>query len=293
MASSSTPETSSDETPTNPVGAIPVTPDKPNTARIYDFFLGGKDHYEIDRQAAEKIATLLPDVPEAVKANRAFLQRAVRVMAEAGITQYLDIGSGLPTARNLHEVAREVNPEARVVYVDHDPNVIAHGHALLATEEGVAMITADLRDPDTILNAPQTQTLIDFTKPVGLIMIAVLHFIPDPVDKGRSAGKPLTHLLDHYVKALPPGSHLALTHACDDALPTTKSEAAQNVYKNATATIHPRSATEITTLFTGLTLLPPTPGTAAPRPVNVSTWRPTTETQPTTAQFLGGVATKP
>jgi len=184
---------------------------RPHPARIYDYFLGGKDNFAADRETAGQVLQNWPTVRTAARENRAFLSRAVRYLAaEAGIRQFLDIGSGLPTASNVHEVAQEIAPECRVVYVDNDPIVLAHARALLTSDPrgGCAYIDADAREPEKILNNPATQRSLDFSQPVGLILVALLHFIPDEDEPRRT----VQTLLD----AVPPGSYLAASHVTDE-----------------------------------------------------------------------------
>jgi O-methyltransferase involved in polyketide biosynthesis len=180
---------------------------KPHSARIYDYLLGGKDNFAADREVAEKTLKAWPSLRTAARENRAFIRRAVTYLtAEAGVTQFLDIGSGLPTAGNVHEVAQAINPTVRVVYVDNDPIVLAHGRALLSsTPEGrCAYLHADLRDPQAILDDETLRATFDFTRPVALILAAILHFFPD--DENPAA------ILATLKAALPPGSYLVATH---------------------------------------------------------------------------------
>src|SRR5437868_15508908 len=157
-----------------PVG---VDPSVPSTARIYDYLLGGKDNFASERAAAEAVLNMLPESRQMAKDNRAFLGRAVRHLAESGITQYLDIGAGLPTQENVHQVALAANPDARIVYVDNDPTVLVHARALLADNPNTTVLEGDLNDPKAIIEA--ATALLDFTKPVAVILAAILHFIPD------------------------------------------------------------------------------------------------------------------
>ncbi len=177
----------------------------PSIARAYDYFLGGKDNFAVDRQMAEKALEIAPDGSEAAHANRGFLRRAVRYMArDEGIRQFIDIGSGLPTQGNVHEIAHSVDSSARVVYVDNDPIVLCHARALLADNHTTTVIQADLRDPDGILSYPEVARFIDFDRPVGLLAFAILHHIGDEDDPGR--------LIATLRDALPPGSLMALSH---------------------------------------------------------------------------------
>src|ERR1700733_2193287 len=195
---------------------------KPHAARIYDYLLGGKDHFAVDRETAEKGIKLIPTGRTAARENRSFLGRAVRyLVAEAGIRQFLDIGAGLPSANNVHEVAQAVTPSCRVVYVDNDPLVLAHARALLTSspEGKTAYIHADLRDPEKILADPATVATLDFTKPVALMLVAILHFIPDSDEPRRIVAT----LLD----ALPPGSYLVASHATGEYFRDGGAEAAR------------------------------------------------------------------
>ena len=191
-----------DEEEPAPVG---IDPTKPNIARVYDYLLGGKDNFAADRATGDAVLQLVPDAMESGTENRAFLRRAVRYMvATAGIGQFLDLGSGLPTQGNVHEIAQELDPEARVVYVDNDPVVLVHTRALLENHDTTAVVTADLRRPADIIENATVQKFIDFDKPVGLLMIAILHHINDDDDpKG---------ITDQLRAALAPGSHMAITH---------------------------------------------------------------------------------
>jgi len=184
---------------------------RPHPARIYDYFLGGKDNFAADRETADQVLQTWGSVRTAVRENRAFLVRTVRYLAaEAGVRQFLDIGAGLPSASNVHEVAQAVAPETRVVYVDNDPIVLAHARALLTSDPRgtCAYIDADLHDPAKILHHPSTRATLDFSQPIALMLVAVLHFVPDE-DEPRPI---VSALLD----ALPPGSYLVASHATDE-----------------------------------------------------------------------------
>src|SRR5690348_8122227 len=183
---------------------------------MYDYYLGGKDNFAADRQTAQDLLQVVPTVRSAARENRAFLGRAVRyLVAEAGIRQFLDVGTGLPSANNVHEVAQGVAPSSRIVYVDNDPIVLAHARALLTSspEGKTAYIHADLRDPEKILEDPATKATLDFTKPIALMLVAILHFVPDADEPKRT----IQTLLD----ALPSGSYLVASHATDEHAPTT------------------------------------------------------------------------
>ncbi|HEX6472665.1 MAG TPA: SAM-dependent methyltransferase [Streptosporangiaceae bacterium] len=182
-----------------------IDPTKPNIGRVYDYLIGGKDNFAIDREVGDEILRLVPDARESGKANRAFLRRAVRYMVnEAGIDQFLDIGSGLPTQGNVHEIAQELNPRAKVVYVDNDPVVLVHTRALLENRDTTTVIMGDLRRPDEIVGSPVARDFLDFDRPIGMLMISILHHINDDEDPVA-----ITATLRG---ALAPGSHMAITH---------------------------------------------------------------------------------
>jgi SAM-dependent methyltransferase len=224
---------------------------KPSPARMYDFFLGGKDNFPADREAGAKVNAALGDVMthDIVWENRRFLQRAVRYLTESGIKQFIDLGTGLPTQGNVHEIAQEIEPEARVVYVDNDPIVLAHGRALLATNATTTVITADIRDPAAILDDPDLGALIDFSQPVAVLFVAIFHFIRDSEDP---AG-----ILAAFRERLAPGSYLALSHLTTDGPDAGEIDQVVDVYKNATSPIVFRPRQEITRLFDGFELTEP------------------------------------
>ncbi|MCX5214126.1 SAM-dependent methyltransferase [Kitasatospora sp. NBC_00240] len=228
-----------------------LRPDIPHPARIYNYFLGGKDHFPADREAAEKVLAFAPATPSAARANRAFLQRAVRYVAGEGITQFLDIGTGIPTAGNTHEIAQQVDPAVKVVYIDNDPIVLAHARALMAGpgHGATTVLQADLRDPKSILTDPRVREAIDLDRPVALMLVAVLHFVDDEQDPQGI----VRTLLD----ALAPGSFLILSHATGDFDPPEHSVAGKAAYQKAAAQVSPRPHAEVLRLFDGLELLEP------------------------------------
>ena len=177
---------------------------RPSVARVYDYFLGGSHHFEVDRQMAEQLLKMAPDTADVMRTNRSFLRRAVRLMVDEGITQFLDIGSGIPTVGNVHEIAQAADPSARIVYVDRDPVAVAHGRFMLADNPHAATVGADLADPEAILSAPETVNLLDFGRPIGLLCVAVLHFLSDEDDPYT----PMARLRG----VLAPGSVLAISH---------------------------------------------------------------------------------
>ncbi|MCP2338903.1 SAM-dependent methyltransferase [Actinomadura rupiterrae] len=254
----------------------------PSSARIYDYFLGGKDNYAADRAAAEEILRSIPESSAAARANRGFLTRAVRFLVrEAGISQFLDIGAGLPTQGNVHEIAQGEAAEARVVYVDNDPVVLAHGRALLETNPRVAVLHGDLRCPEEILADARLRELIDFSEPLGLLLVGVLHFVGD-------GDQPYEHVR-HLIDVLAPGSHAVISHGYKGGLKPEVNEAAQRVYRRSTLAIHSRDPGEVAEFFRGLDVLPP-------GIVWVTEWRPNPADHlpdPTHARFIGGVARRP
>jgi hypothetical protein len=251
-----------------------LDPSTPNVARMYDYFLGGKDNFRADRQAAAKVTEALPDVTAVARANREFLQRAVRYVAEAGVDQFLDLGSGLPTQGNVHEIAQAAHPEARTVYVDSDPVVIAHAQALLSSNERAAAVRADLRDPDAVLNDPRTRRLIDFDRPVGLLLVAVLHFVPDEEEPAD--------LVRRYRKVLAPGSHVILSHA---AVEEQRNRDVSTAYRGASASFIPRTRDQVTGLLDGMDLV-------EPGVVHLCEWRPTRAEKPLTAGWTAVARTR-
>jgi hypothetical protein len=249
-------------------GSGPLLPDwlppeidhtKPHPARMYDYMLGGKNHFEVDRAAAEVAMKAAPAARAMVLENRAFLGRAVRYLAGAGITQFLDIGTGLPSAGNTGEVARAVRPESRVAYVDYDPIVAVHSRALLAGDESrTAVVLADVREPKTILEHPRVLELLDFDRPVAVLMVALLHFVAHEED---AAG-----IVAAFRDALAPGSALVISHGTDGGHPEV-SAAARKGWDNAKSKIVVRDHEEITALFGDFELV-------EPGVVQLPLWRP-------------------
>ncbi|MER5418893.1 SAM-dependent methyltransferase [Streptosporangium roseum] len=226
-----------------------VDPNVPNVARMYDYYLDGKDNFAADRAAAEQILKLFPETRDSARENRAFLSRAVRHLVEAGVRQIVDLGSGLPTQGNTHEIAHGIAPDTRVIYVDYDPVVCAHGRALLADGDNITIVQADARDPETLL--AQLRDHVDFDRPVAFLMLAILHFIPDENPDGAGAYE----IVQRLCEASAPGSHLVLSHAID-AKPDTTPEALE-VYNHATAALSLRTHAEIARFFDGYELVEP------------------------------------
>jgi SAM-dependent methyltransferase len=234
-----------------PVGAAPdvwgnAGPSVPNSARMYDYYLGGKDNFPVDREAAEKAVAAMPAIPVLARANRAFLVDAVRRMAAAGVSQFLDIGSGLPTSPNVHEVARETVPDARVVYVDYDPVVVLHSQARRRVP-GTAAVRADVRAPEAIFASPEVEELIDLGQPCGVLMMSVLHFV----------GGDIAPLVARYTDRLAPGSYLALSHVVTDGAAEWAVTGVQEAYEASPTEPAVRTTAAILELFTGFEMLPP------------------------------------
>jgi SAM-dependent methyltransferase len=252
----------------------PVDGIKASPARAYDYLLGGKDNYAADRAAAEAMLTIAPDTRLVARANRAFLARAVRLLAKSGVRQFIDLGSGIPTSPNVHEVAREVHPDARVAYVDNDPVVIAHDRALLATDPGTTAIKADIRRPADVLTDSRLRKLIDFDEPVGILLAAVLHVIGDEDDPAAIVAK--------YCEHMAPGSHLVISHFSADSDAAAMAHASRSTHFKVAF----RSRDEILRWFDGLELIDP-------GLVTVQHWRPDADMpRPKQMEITAGVGRK-
>ena len=227
---------------------------RPSPARIYDYMLRGSHHFEADAAAAERILTVVPEIKDCAWSNRGFHQRAAAWIARQGVRQFIDIGSGLPTVGNTHEVVRKVHPDARVVYVDNDPMVELHSQGILDEAGRVSVLCADLREPEAILGHPAVRELIDPAEPTGLLMTAVLMFVADSSDPWG--------LVARYVQAVAPGSYLALSHLTDDLKPPLAVDGFRRVFDQATEQMHFRSKAQIERFFDGLELIPPYEGAA-------------------------------
>jgi hypothetical protein len=251
-------------------------PDIPSTARMYDYYLGGKDNYPADRAAAERAIASMPNgvVRTAAAQNRKFLMRAVwHLTADLGIRQFLDIGTGLPTMNSVHEVTRSVAPDSRVVYVDNDPVVLAHARDLLHGLPGTMTASHDLRDPEAIISDPGIRATLDFGRPVAVLCVAVLHFVADADDP---AG-----IVSALMAATPPGSCLAISHLTADHY--THADRVEDIYADTTPGLHLRSRAAVESLFGGLPLLPPGALTYT------GNWHPDPNTDPASAP--GGSST--
>jgi trans-aconitate methyltransferase len=266
------------DTPRNDLPVIDTS--KPHPARVYDYWLGGKDNFAADREAGEQALLAYPELALAVRANRAFLARAVRhLVKDAGIRQFLDIGTGIPTGSNTHEVAQSVAPESRVVYVDNDPIVMLHARALLtSTPEGVTeYIEADLRDADKILT--EARRTLDFSQPTALMLLAILQFIPDDEDPWQ--------LVSRVLDALAPGSHLVISHPTNDFSPEQGAESIRRYNDRVPDQATLRGSDGTSRFFDGLDLL-------EPGVVPVAKWRPDSDLEADSPSSMWcGVARKP
>ncbi len=259
-------------------------PDIPSTARMYDYYLGGKDNFAADRTAADRAIAMMPDgvVRASAMQNRKFLVRAVRHLAgELGVRQFLDIGTGLPTMNNVHEVAQAIAPQSRVVYVDHDPSVITHGRALLHGDDRAAIIERDARDPESILTDPALRTLLDFGQPIAVLLVAVLHFLCDEEDPHG--------IVRALMASAPAGSYLVISHFTADSYP--RADQAARVYNNASASLHSRTRAQVAEFFAGYDLVAPGEIVWTPQ------WQPDADTgladEPGDSLFWCGVGRKP
>ncbi|GDY33315.1 SAM-dependent methyltransferase [Gandjariella thermophila] len=231
---------------------------RPSPARVYDYLLGGAHNFAVDRALGDQLIAAQPNARRSAQQNRAFLRRAVLFQVNAGIRQFLDIGSGIPTVGNVHEIAQRVAPDARVVYVDRQEGAVAHGRLLLDGNDGAAVVRADLCEPDEVLDAPETRRLLDFDQPIGLLMTWVLHYVPperDPVG-----------LLARYREALAPGSWLTLSHVAADVMPDRVAAVAEALSRSEDP-VFPRTYDEILGLFAGFEVV-------APGVVPAPLWRP-------------------
>ncbi|WP_067470676.1 SAM-dependent methyltransferase [Nocardia amamiensis] len=225
-----------------------VDPTTPNSARVYDYLLGGKDNYEVDRAVARRMLSIAPDTKTLAWFSRQFLVNAVQLAAEAGIRQFIDLGAGIPTSPNVHEVARKTDPSARAVYVDFDPVVYAHCNALLAASDGVAAMLGDVRRPDDILDRLASGKLIDFDEPVAITLVGVLHFVMDDEHPAE--------IVARFRDAIAPGSYLAFTHGSDSSDPDFINQSSADTAKSS-AQVRYRSAAQVASFFDGFDMLDP------------------------------------
>ncbi|WP_157556432.1 SAM-dependent methyltransferase [Herbidospora yilanensis] len=256
-----------------------IDPHKPSVARMYDYYLGGKDNFAADREAADEILARMPYVRDFTRENRAFLSRVVRLLAARGIRQFLDIGSGLPTRENTHQVAQAVARDARVVYVDNDPIVLAHGRALLAKNRNTAVVRADLHDPKGIIDHPEVRALIDFSQPVAIMLLAIVHFVPDDDEASR--------IVRELRVPMVPGSYLVMSHGHMGEVDDDLQEVVYKTYRQTTSgNITARTSSQVAAYFEGMELL-------EPGIVQVGVWRPEisglADADPRKAGFFGAV----
>ncbi|MGH3684876.1 MAG: SAM-dependent methyltransferase [Pseudonocardiaceae bacterium] len=254
----------------------------PSAARMYDYWLGGSHNFALDRVMANQIQQVVPAVRDAVRVNRSFLRRAVLFMVDSGIRQFLDIGSGIPTVGNVHEIAQRADPQCRVMYVDKESVAVAHSELLLAGNDRASVIQANLRDVESILDHPETKRILDFDQPIGLLMLLLVHFVPDSWDP--------VGILARYRERLAPGSHLAVSHLTADGNPAGLAETL-SLYEKTPEPLHMRSYEEVQHLFTGFELV-------EPGLVGCAFWRPagpgdTSDHDEMNTVFYGGVGRKP
>ena len=257
--------------------------ERPSAARIYDYLLGGYHNFEVDREVAQKLIEILPRAPLIMRANRAFVRRVVRFLVGQGIDQFLDIGSGIPTVGNVHEIAQEINPSARVVYVDIDPVAVRHGEEILRENPNTAVIHADAREPQAIINHPDVSRLLDLGKPTAVLITSVLLFLTDDDEAYR--------VVRTLRDALAPGSYLAISHAFSEVASPEQVEEVTKLYAAGGIPIKGRSRAQIERFFDGLDLV-------EPGLVYLPLWRPEDPDdlyydQPHEALNLGAVARKP
>ena len=248
-----------------------IDTERPSPARMYDYALGGKDNFDVDRNAVHAVAEIIPEFREVAMANRGFLVRAVDTIARQGVDQFIDLGTGIPTSPNVHEVAQLVHPDARVVYVDNDPIVMAHNRALRSRRPGVLTLHSDLRQPASIMDNKGVQAHLDFDKPIGLLFIAVLHFVR------RDLG---VEVVNQFRRSLPAGSYLAISAACADGMDSALINRLEQVYSKSPAPMVLRTTDQVEQLFEGVELLDP--GLA-----DVTQWR--GEDTPLPIRILSGV----
>ncbi|MEW2381988.1 SAM-dependent methyltransferase [Micromonospora sp. NPDC047707] len=251
--------------------------ERPSVARMYDYYLGGSHNFAVDRAAAQAMVAAVPEAPLMAQANRAFLRRAVQFLVDAGVRQFLDVGSGIPTVGNVHEIAQRAAPDARVVYVDVDPVAVAHSREILAGNDGATIVQEDLRHPQRIVDHPDVRRLLDFDQPIAVLVVAVLHFVSDD---DRPA-----ELLRTLRDALAPGSWLVLSQASADGRGDDERAEAEAVYRRTDNPLWIRSRSELTALFDGFELVDP-------GVVWVPQWRPESPESAEDAErsaFIGGV----
>jgi hypothetical protein len=247
--------------------------ERPSAARMYDYALGGKDNFDVDRAAVESVGEILPEFRQVALANRGFLVRAVNTLAELGIDQFIDLGTGIPTSPNVHEIAQHVHPHAKVVYVDNDPIVMAHNRALRSSWPGVLTVLRDVREPASVMDSEEVRNHLDFNRPIGLLFVAVLHFVD------RDLG---VEGVTQFRRALPAGSYVGISTACLDGMEPALIRRLEQVYSQSPAPLVLRTTEQVEQLFEGLDLLPP--GLK-----DVTQWR--GDAKPLPIRILAGVGT--
>jgi hypothetical protein len=259
---------------------VPI--DRPNVARMYDYFLGGGHNFAVDREAAERLFAIFPDLPIVSQANRAFLRRAVQFLIDAGIQQFLDVGSGIPTAGNVHEVVRRADSDARVLYVDIDPVAVAHSRAILENVPNTMAIQSDARHPEDLLARADVRRMLDFSRPVAVLLVALLHFVPeDAVAR---------HIVGALRDAIPSGSYIVISHATTERIEAGGRERVEQLYQSASSPFHFRTREQIAALFEGFDMV-------EPGLVYIPLWRPESEDdllvdEPHRSNGYGGVGRK-
>ena len=247
---------------------------RPSAARVYDYYLGGSHNFSVDRQMAQEAIQMWPELPSMMQSNRGFLRRAVTYLAHQGVDQFVDIGSGIPTVGNVHEVANRVNPDAHVVYVDNDPVAVAHSRAILGPTPTAAVIEADLRDAPGLFDASALREMVDLERPVGLLLVAVLHFISEGDDPYSAVHRCLDQLC--------PGSYLVLSHASADGQPSLATSH-QGLYERTPTPMSMRTGEQISGFFAGLEMV-------EPGLVPISQWRPEDDDEDTAGKRMVGYA---
>lgn len=232
---------------------------KPSVARVYDVHLGGAHNFAVDREVAAELARVMPELPALFRANRSFLRRAVRFLVDAGVRQFLDLGSGIPTAGNVHEIAQAADPECRVVYVDIDPVAVAHSRRILADNPLAEALRGDLRRPDEVFEHPVVREMLDFEQPVAVLLVAALNFVSDDDDPGAIIGR--------YLAGVPGGSYLGLSHPTHGTVAPNRSRAAAELYRRNVDNLVIRDRAQIESWVTGLELIDP-------GLVYINAWRP-------------------
>jgi hypothetical protein len=248
-----------------------VDVERPSVARVYDYFLGGSHNFAVDRDFAERVLSVMPEVTTVAQENRAFMRRAVRYLCAEGVRQFIDLGSGIPTVGNVHEVAQTVEPTATVVYVDLDPVAYAHSRAILADNPHATVVRADLRRPVDVLADPQVRAHIDFDQPVGVLLVGVLHFMSD---EDRPAD-----IVAGYASATVPGSYVVVSHASAEGM-TEGGDRAVTLYERNSATIVVRTTEQVVGLLSGLSIVDP-------GAVRLAEWRPDSAEEVNSAEIPG------